>query len=142
MRWCTILLCNGNEIYSIEQHKFTLNTQVNMKCLCLYQGTASKSSTRSKKVLHLGPVRLLLLINLNLKTILLRSKSHWRIYYLCVDHSSESVTTSYCAADLPLGSPSRASQCHHPATPCGDIQKGDNFHGLFMNVFLPRCIKK
>lgn len=61
-----------------------------MKCLCLSRGTAAKSCTPcwSKIMLHLGPVRLLPLINLNLKAVLLRNKSFWRIYCLCVDHSS------------------------------------------------------
>lgn len=84
-------------------------------------------------MLHLGLVRLLPLINLNLETAFLRNKSLWRTYCLFVDHSAESVSISHCAVDLPLGSLSRTSQCHHPVIASGDILKGDNLPFSPMN---------
>lgn len=68
--------------------KFTLNVYMNLKCLYLSQGTVAKSCVGSKNTLHLSPVRLLPLINLNLGTVLLRNKRVLRIHCLCVDHSS------------------------------------------------------
>lgn len=84
-------------------------------------------------MLPLGPVRLLPVINLNFEIALLSNKSLWRAYCLFVDHSSEYFSISHCAADLPLGSLSRTSQCHHPLIASGDVLKGDNLPFSPMN---------